>query len=202
MTFKALHAQYLLAVRDKDQVEQASILQALHKLAKTNSTLPAWVIALGIVPAATREVAVTTTPGPPPPSALERAIAAAKAQRALTPSAFGTVDDAALDSALALNTVMHGVAAQAVARLTAAAAALRAAGAESSAHVAWRAKSDAIQAEIAQAQSSPPMPAGAVALVAALASAIPKEPPYDLNGGRASEIEHAIALGAVVALLG
>jgi hypothetical protein len=101
-----------------------------------------------------------------------------------------------------LNAVMHAVASQAIARLTAAARALRPAGAESPAHVEWRAKSDAIRAEIAQAQSTLPMPAGAAALVSALLGAIPKEPPYDATGGAASVAEHAVALGAAVALLG
>lgn len=202
MTFDLLHSRYLVAVSQKDRVTQEAVLKALHTLARTNSALPAWVIALGIKPAEqAKPPAAIVEPGASERRALERAIADAKAQRLLTPSAFGVVDDAALDGALALATQLHTVASQAIARLTAAALALRPAGPESPAHAAWRAKAAAIEPALARARAQSGQP-GAAEAISMLYSTLPKEPPYDNNGGRASEIEQATALGAVVALLG
>lgn len=202
MSFDTLRATYDVAVSRYDLVTQRAVIEALHKLAKTNSILPAWVTALGIEPAKPAVTAELGTPGTPRASALERAIADANAQRLLTPSAFGAVDDAALDRALLLDPVMHTVASQAIARLTIAARALRPPGVETPAHVEWRAKNDAIQAKVAAIRVYPEPP-GVNALAAALLSTIPyPEPPFDDGGGAAAVDEHATALGAVVALLG
>lgn len=130
---------------------------------------------------------------------LQQTINAAKAARAANPAAFGTVTDAALDSAVSLDAFLQPVADRAIARLTTAAKALRPAGPESPAHVQWRARAAAIEPALARAKAKSGQP-GSADIVSALYSTVPREPPFD-DGGAATEAELATALGAVRVLL-